>query len=169
VNLRVPCCGTGEAAWSLAVVHHEEGLADRCEIYATDLPPGCIAEARRGRIGIGRLQAAEARHARTEPPRPLIEHFGLVERGAALRADLLERIVFATHSLATDAPVNEFQFVLCRGVLGRFGPELRSRVQELVMRSLCPLGLVALDPGAGPHLQGLAPFVPEQGVFRRVS
>lgn len=167
--LWAPSCGTGEEAYGLAVVLEEEGLGGKAEIYATDLLAATVEEARRGRVGPAALRGAQDRHARAGGTRPLAEHFRTEPRGEILRPPLLQRIVLGTHSLATDGPINEFQFVLCRGLLPRFGPELRRRVLTLVRDSLCPLGLVALEPDAGDLRPfGLLPYAPAEGLWRRV-
>lgn len=164
-RLWVPCCGGGEHAYALAVVLEEEGLGGRTEVYATDLAPA-LESARSSRFAEAVLAAAAARHAAAGGTRPLGEHFP----GGVPRPELRQRIVLGTHSLATDGPINEFQFVLCRGLLPRFGPELRRRVLGLVRDSLCPLGLVALDPGiADPRSLGLAPYAPEEALWRRIA
>jgi chemotaxis protein methyltransferase CheR len=166
----VPSCGRGEDAFGLAIVLDEEGLGDRAEIYATDLAPAAVLEARAGLLPRRRLAAAEARHARAGGVRPLAAHFEGEGRRGSLHPRLRARIVLGTHSLATDGPINEFQYVHCRGLLRRFGPLLRRRVLDLVLRSLCPLGLVALDDvPADPRAAGLTPFVPEEGIWRRAS
>ena len=168
--LWVPSCGTGEEAYTLAVVLEEEGLAGRAEIYATELLGSTVEEARRHWTVPALLRSAQARHSRAGGTRPLEAHFRAGPRGYALATPLLQRIVLGTHSLATDGPINEFQFVLCRGLLPRFGPELRLRVLGLVRDSLCPLGLVALDPGSGDlQVPGLAPHAPQEGLWRRVQ
>jgi Methylase of chemotaxis methyl-accepting proteins len=167
-RLWVPSCGTGEDAYALALVLEEEGLG-RAEIYATDLLAVTVEEARRRRIVPAALRGAQDRHARAGGTRPLTDHFRSDARGYALQASLLQRIVLGTHSLATDGPINEFQFVHCRGLLPRFGPELRRRVLALVRDSLCPLGLVALEPGSGDLREsGLLPYAPQEGLWRRV-
>ncbi|HET9300101.1 MAG TPA: CheR family methyltransferase [Candidatus Polarisedimenticolaceae bacterium] len=168
-RLWAPSCGTGEDAYALAVVLEEEGLGGKAEIYATDLLAATVEEARRGRVGPAALRGAQDRHARAGGIRHLAEQFRTEPQGEILRTPLRQRIVLGTHSLATDGPINEFQFVLCRGLLPRFRPELRRRVLTLVRDSLCPLGLVALEPDAG-DLQsfGLLPFAPREGLWRRL-
>jgi chemotaxis protein methyltransferase CheR len=169
-RLWVPACGSGEDAYSLAVVLEEEGLGGRAEIYATDLAPGTVAEARKGLIAPAALRAAQERHVRAGGDRHLDEHFRREPLGCLLRGQLLQRIVLGTHSLSTDGPINEFQFVLCRGLLASLGPELRQRVLRLVLDSLCPLGLVALDPdGREPGPSALTPFASPEGIWRRTS
>ncbi|HEX5043545.1 MAG TPA: CheR family methyltransferase [Candidatus Polarisedimenticolaceae bacterium] len=168
-RLWVPSCGTGEDAYALAVVLEEEGLAGRAEIYATDLLGPTVDEARRGRVSPAALRGAQDRHARAGGTRPLAEHFHSETRGEILRTPLLQRIVLGTHSLATDGPINEFQCVLGRGLLPRLGPELRRRVLGLVRDSLCPLGLVALEPGARDlETAGLLPYAAQDGLWRRL-
>ena len=168
-RLWVPTCGTGEEAYTLAVVLEEEGLAGRAEIYATDLLGSTVEEARRHRTVPAVLRSAQARHARAGGTRPLEAHVRGGPRGYALAAPLLQRIVLGTHSLATDGPINEFQYVDCRGLLSRLGPELRRRVLVLIHDSLCPLGLVAMDASPGePEQAGVVPYAPLDGLWRRL-
>jgi hypothetical protein len=49
------CC-TGEEALSLAIVLHEEGLLERCRIYATDINPQALATAAAGVYPLHRLE-----------------------------------------------------------------------------------------------------------------
>lgn len=48
VRLWVAGCSTGEEVYSLAIVLREEGLAERCRIYATDVSNDVVERARAG-------------------------------------------------------------------------------------------------------------------------
>jgi hypothetical protein len=41
-------CSTGEEVYSLAILLHEEGLYDRCRIYATDMNEAVLRKAKEG-------------------------------------------------------------------------------------------------------------------------
>src|SRR5690606_2827126 len=50
-------CSTGEEVYSLAILLREEGLLERTILYATDINPRSLEQARRGIFAIGDLQA----------------------------------------------------------------------------------------------------------------
>jgi chemotaxis protein methyltransferase CheR len=61
-----------------------------------------------------------------------------------LKGALLSRIVFATHHLATDESINQFQAIVCRGVLATYGNEFAGRIHDLFHRSLGVFGFLGL-------------------------
>jgi chemotaxis protein methyltransferase CheR len=147
-----PACGTGEEVWATAIVLREEGLLGRARIYATEANDGLLDQARRGAIR-GGWDAACARYAAGGGASALAEYFRPeAGGGAVVRDDLRDRIVFGIHSLASDASINEFHLIVCRDVLGRFGPTLRTRAIQVIDASLARLGFLALGPDAAASL-----------------
>jgi len=63
-----------------------------------------------------------------------------------IEPSLKKNIVFSQHNLATDGSFNEFQVIVCRGVLGGFNNRLRERVERLIYDSLSRFGILALGP-----------------------
>ena len=61
-----------------------------------------------------------------------------------LRPSLREHVVFAQHNLVTDGSFNEFHVILCRNVMIYFTGRCRSRVHDLLSRSLAHFGLLGL-------------------------
>src|SRR5205823_1542660 len=49
-------CSTGEEVYSMAILLHEEGLYDRCRIYATDMNEPVLRRARAGVIPLANMQ-----------------------------------------------------------------------------------------------------------------
>ena len=124
----------------------EEGLYDRCRIYATDMNE---------RRAEPRPRRASSRCA------AMRENTAQLHRGggqAGLRAAstptrddarrprpvLRRNIVFAQHNLATDGSFNEFNLVLCRNVLIYFNRTLQDRVHRLLYQSLVRFGFLGL-------------------------
>lgn len=111
----------------------------------------------------------------------LLREEGLLRRTRIYVTDISERllersrvpvagepVVFAQHSLATDASLNEFQAIVCRGVLPAFGDALRERADRLFRESLVKFGILALGRGEKPadgHYERLSP---RQPIFRRI-
>lgn len=137
-------CGTGEGVYSLAILLEEEGVYDRCRIYATDLSRSAIRRAERGELTPASVARDAERYARAGGTRRLTDYFDVSDGTAALRAPLMRNLVFAQHNVTTDASFNEFQLIVCRNLLADLNAPLRERVQALVHASLVVFGFLAL-------------------------
>lgn len=145
-------CAGGEETWSLAILLQEEGLYERCRIYATDQSPAVVKAARAGSFSLNR----EEKYARAYADAGGKGRFAAYYRRgrATLRFDatLRKNIIFATHCLVTDEMFNEFHLIMCRNVLYFFTPPLQQRVMDLLHRSLTTFGYLGL--GSGESLLG---------------
>ncbi len=137
-------CSTGEEAYSLAIVLHEEGLLDRARIYATDVSEAALARARTGAFPLERMRDYTESYQRAGGTRAFSEYYEARGARAWFDPELARNIVFAQHNLATDRSFNEFHLILCRNVMIYFGRELQRHVHELFLDSLVPLGLLGL-------------------------
>ncbi len=91
----------------------------------------------------------------------------------SLDGSLSGRIVFASHSLATDSSFNEFNVILCRSLLPSFNPLLQSRVLSLLHQSLAVFGYLALGSRESLRQSRVAdcyePFSARSHLYRRVQ
>jgi chemotaxis protein methyltransferase CheR len=144
-------CSTGEDAYSMAILLKEEGLYQRSRIYATDMSKDAIRQARLGSFPVSAADECAADYLSSGGNRSLSEY--LRKKGKRLRIEpsLKKIIVFSEHNLATDGSFNEFQVVVCRGILGSFNHRLRERVDRLIYESLSRFGVLAL--GAAESLE----------------
>lgn len=140
-------CVAAEDVCSLAIVLAEEGLHDRTQIFATAADESLLHEARRGEFAAERVEACLANYRDAGGKGSLLGYFSESAGRLKLSEALLGNIVWAQHSLMTDASFNEFQLIVCRHAFSQFGPALRSRVLELFRNSLPMLGVVALPTG----------------------
>jgi chemotaxis protein methyltransferase CheR len=140
----VPGCSSGEEAYSLAVLLQEEGLGHRSVVYATELDEGVIARARQGRLSAVQFAQARKNYRRSGGRSPLRQYGSETDQGFSFNGALSGRIVFATHSLATDSSFNEFNLILCRNLLSRFSPVLQGRARALLHQSLGMFGYLSL-------------------------
>jgi chemotaxis protein methyltransferase CheR len=146
-------CGTGEDVYAIAIVLEEEGLRERCRIYATDVSEIALAQARKGVYPLRDLRAWAGAYRRAGGTGELAAyHTG--DPQAVMRPSLRDRVLFSHHNLATDGAFNEFQLVLCRNVLVHYDPPLRNRALSLISGSLSRFGVLAL--GLKETLQGTA-------------
>jgi chemotaxis protein methyltransferase CheR len=137
-------CATGEEVYSMAIVLEEEGLLERCRIYATDMSEDALERAKAGVFPLATMQANTAAYLAAGGDGPFSRYY--VARGdtATFAPRLRKNVLFARHNLATDSSFNEFHLVLCRNVLIYFGRALQDRVHRLLYDSLQRLGVLAL-------------------------
>lgn len=164
VRLWYPECADGAAVYSMAILLAEEGLLDdRCRIYATDLSEAALDTARRGVYPAARMEEFEAQYAAAGGGRSLSRYCTADGEVIRLRPSLRDRLVFATHNLASGASLNEFHVIVCRNVLTYFQKPLQERVHLLLFNSLAPRGFLALG-----HDESIA-FAPYQAAYRMVD
>lgn len=151
VKVWVAGCSTGEEAYSLAILLHEEGLLDRALIYATDINPEALRRAEEAVYPLERVAAFTENHRASGATRSLSEYYTAAYGSAVLDRSLKKRMVFSDHSLATDSVFAEVHLVSCRNVLIYFDRALQDRAVGLMKESLVRRGFLGL--GAKETLQ----------------
>jgi len=139
-------CSTGEDVYSMAILLHEEGLYQRSRIYATDLSEDVVKQARIGRFRSSVADQYSSDYKKAGGTRSLLEYFRKKGNRLLIEPALKRNIVFSEHNLATDGSFNEFQVIVCRGILWNFNHRLRERVDKLIYDSLSRFGVLALGP-----------------------
>ncbi|HZT06479.1 MAG TPA: CheR family methyltransferase [Chloroflexota bacterium] len=163
-------CSTGEEVYSMAILLEEEGLYDRCRLYATDVVGWSLNRAREGIFPLASMQEYTANYVRAGGREAFSEYYTARYDNAIFRPSLKRNVIFAQHNLATDGPFNEFQAILCRGVLPALGAPVQARGHELFRTSLVRLGFLCL--GASETIDGSARSAYELfstgGIYRRI-
>jgi chemotaxis protein methyltransferase CheR len=145
IRLWVAGCATGEEAYSLAILLHEEGLLGRCRIYATDLSDAALARATTGSYPLAMIERYAVNYREAGGAEAITHYYTRTDsETVAVRPFLKDNIVFAQHNLATDASFNEFQVILCRNVMIYFNRRLRERSQRILYESLAMRGFLGL-------------------------
>jgi chemotaxis protein methyltransferase CheR len=158
LRIWVAGCGTGEEAYSIAIILHEEGLLARSRIYATDIDMEAMATARAGAYEISRIDKFDENYRWAGGRASLDFYFRLCGSQAVVAPFLQERILFSDHSLSTDSAFVEAQLVSCRNVLIYFDRRLQDRCIELFRESLCPRGFLGLGSRESLSISGHASF-----------
>jgi chemotaxis protein methyltransferase CheR len=132
-------------------------------IYATDMSDMALAQARSGAYDVPSLEEF-ANDYRLSGGRSSISGFcdwseGIVQFNEGVQRQL----IFSTHSLATDASLNEFHAIVARGVLAQFNKSLQYRVHNLFLQSLTRFGFICLSSAESLHA------TPHEGAFRKVD
>lgn len=164
-------CARGEEAYSTAILFREEGLEDRVQIYATDVNPGALEEARAGIYPISSLEKFARNYADAGGTRRFDDYFTSGYDGIALHESLRRNMIFFQHDLVSDHVFGEMHLVFCRNVLIYFGRELRDVALGKLTASLCPGGFLCLGSAEGGALDhrsiGLESYSRGDRIFRR--
>ena len=156
-------CSTGEEVYSIAILMREEGLYDRCRIYATDMNEAVLQRAKEGIFPLRSTRDYTASYQKAGGRRSFSEYYTARYDSAILRPSLRDNVVFSQHNLVTDGSFNEFNAVLCRNVMIYFGKELQARVHGLLHESLGVFGYLGI--GRRESLK----FTPYEGCYEQVD
>ena len=170
VRVWAPGCSTGEEAYSLAMLLLEEIEAQqprcylRLQLFATDLNPDGVAQARTGRY--------PANIVADVSPERLRRFFIPLENGQfQVSKELRETVIFAPHDLNKDAPFTRLDLLVCRNLLIYFGLRLQRGLIPLFHYALAPGGLLFLGPSES--LNGFTdlfdPLDAKWKIFRRTA
>lgn len=137
-------CASGEEAYSMSILLHEEGLADRFRIYATDINEKVLENARKGIFPLQSMQRFTKNYQAAGGKTSFSDYYSARYGYAILNPDLGGQIVFAPHNLAVDTCFGEMHMILCRNVLIYFKQSLKERVLGLFDSCLLPGGFLCL-------------------------
>ncbi|MFZ2491373.1 MAG: protein-glutamate O-methyltransferase CheR [Thermoanaerobaculia bacterium] len=137
-------CSTGEEVYSMAILLQEEGLYDRCRIYATDINEAVLQKAKSGIFPIATMQENTSNYIAAGGTATFSDYYTARYDHAIFRPSLRENVVFAQHNLVTDASFNHFNVIFCRNVLIYFNNALQDRVQQLFLDSMEMFGVLGL-------------------------
>jgi chemotaxis protein methyltransferase CheR len=173
--VRIWCagCSTGEEVHSLAILLREEGMYERCRIYATDLNDGVLRRAATGRFPLVGMRENTANFVKAGFRNAFSDYYVTQGDEAVFEPELRRRVVFARHNLASDASFNEFHLILCRNVMIYFNQALQSRVHGLLHESLATFGYLALGSREtlrfSPHELSYRTVDPDVRVYRKIA
>ena len=137
-------CSTGEEVFSMAILLTEEGLYDRCRIYATDINDIVLRQAKQRIFPLERMQEYTDNYIKAGGKRSFSEYYTAMYEGALFSPALLKNVVFSQHNLVTDGSFAEFNVILCRNVLIYLDKSLQGKVHGLFYDSLSTFGVLCL-------------------------
>jgi chemotaxis protein methyltransferase CheR len=171
IRLWIAGCSSGEEVYSFAILLREEGLLDKSILYATDINPEALRAAEAGIYPLERVRAFTQNHQSSGAPCSLATYYTANYGSAVFDRSLRKNVVFADHSLATDAVFAEIQVVSCRNVLIYFESELQHRAISLFHSALCPRGFLGLGAKESLRFTRFEPsfevFMQEERWYRR--
>jgi chemotaxis protein methyltransferase CheR len=137
-------CSSGEEVYSLAILLEEEGLYDRCRIYATDISDAILEQARQGVFPLRAMREHTRAYQAAGGTSDFSSYYIADHEHAVFRTSLRRQLVFSQHNLVCDSVFNEFQLIVCRNVLLYFDESLRQRAHDLFHSSLSNFGVLVL-------------------------
>ncbi|MEE2732842.1 CheR family methyltransferase [Ketobacter sp.] len=137
-------CSTGEEAYSMSILLHEEGLGERAVIYATDINSQVLDQASKGVYHDKMLATARENYRDAGGKSGLDDFISVGYERFLIDPGLKKNIVFTQHDLVTDQVFGEMQMVICRNVLIYFRRELQTKVLTLFHNSLDLGGFLGL-------------------------
>jgi two-component system CheB/CheR fusion protein len=142
VRVWVPGCASGEEAYSIAILLHEqvEKLENRPEIqiFATDIDVQALDVARQARY--------PASIAEQVVPRRLSRYFTKLKDSYQVAKEIRDTCTFSVHNLIKDPPFSRLDIVSCRNLLIYLDTELQQKVAPVFHYALRPGGFLFLGP-----------------------
>jgi len=144
VKIWLAGCSTGEEAYSMAIFLKEEGLYDRCTIFATDFNEKALKTAKEGIYDLENIKKSTFNYQKAEGHSSFSDYYFADYDSVIMKQELRENITFANHNLVTDGIFGEMHLVLCRNVLIYFDQSLQNKVLNLFSESLHAKGFLCL-------------------------
>jgi chemotaxis protein methyltransferase CheR len=137
-------CSSGEEVYSMAILLKEEGIYDRCIIYATDFNQVIIQKAKEAIFPLDLLKQYSANYFKADGKNSFSDYFIAKYDSALLNKNLKNNIVFSDHNLVNDGVFGEMNMIVCRNVLIYFNRDLQNKVHKLFYESLIHGGILCL-------------------------
>jgi two-component system CheB/CheR fusion protein len=146
IRIWVAGCATGQEAYSIAIMLHEQLAARRktakVKILATDVHKTSLEVASAGIYN-------DVQVAGIGPDR-LARYFTLKPNGYHIAPAIRESIVFAPHNLIRDSPFTKLDLITCRNLLIYFQPHAQKTVLTLFHFALKTGGYLFLGSSESP-------------------
>lgn len=146
IRVWVAGCATGEEAYSVALLLHEQleaaGRPINAKVFATD--------AHRGSLEIASLGIYSEEALVDVNEKRLARYFHRKPGGCHVGQELRQMIVFASHNLLKDAPFTKLDLVTCRNVLIYLQPLAQKKTLSLFHFGLKVGGVLMLGSSETP-------------------
>jgi len=166
-------CSTGEEAYSMAILLHEEGLYQKSKIYATDMNVDVIEKAKKGVFSYDTMKLYTSNYQKAGGTNAFSEYYTADQYGVKFEHFLSKNIVFAQHNLVTDGSFNEFNVILCRNVMIYFDKQLQNHVHGLFQKSLSRFGILGLGSKESirftPHMESYEDVDTKNRLYKKLN
>lgn len=155
-HIKIWCagCSNGKEVYSLAIMLKEAGILSKTQIYATDINPYVVEEAKNGIYSTVTLDKDISNYRNAQGENNFIQYFNVNKCYITIKEELKENILFFQHSLLSDGTLNEFNLILCRNVFIYFNDSLQEKKLENFYNSLGNNGFLVLGKSEGIQRNG---------------
>lgn len=144
INIWSAGCSSGEETISLAILLHEAGILDRCDIIGSDISRAILKKAKSnvypGRNVKGYAKAYEQANGKGK----LDDYYVSSGDNISFEPYLMEKINYQPINLMNGIFYRHFDLILCRNVLIYFQASLQNKVLDNFYRALKPEGHLGL-------------------------
>ncbi|MFH1995122.1 MAG: protein-glutamate O-methyltransferase CheR [Nitrospinota bacterium] len=137
-------CATGEEVYSMAILLKEEGIYDRCHIYATDINDSALNAARDGIFPIKDAKKYSRNYKEAGGHYAFSDYYSSIDNSIIMDRGLKENIIFANHNLVSDHIFGEMNIIMCRNVLIYFNDILQEHILNIFFESLTHGGFLCV-------------------------
>ena len=150
-HIKIWCagCSNGKEVYSLAIMLKEAGILNKTQIYATDINPYVIEEAKNGMYSTVTLDKDISNYRNAQGEKSFIQYFDINKSYIKVKEELKKNILFFQHSLLSNGTLNEFNLILCRNVFIYFNDSLQERMLKNFYNSLDNNGFLVLGKSEG--------------------
>ncbi|MCB2292724.1 protein-glutamate O-methyltransferase CheR [Clostridium algoriphilum] len=150
-HIKIWCagCSNGKEVYSLAIMLKEAGILSKTQIYATDINPYVIEEAKNGMYSSITLDKDISNYRNAGGEKNFIEYFDINNSYIKVKEELKKNILFFQHSLLSNGTLNEFNLILCRNVFIYFNESLQEKMLKNYYNSLDNNGFLVLGKSEG--------------------
>lgn len=172
-HIKIWCagCSTGEEPYSLAILLEEYGILKKSQIYATDINPFVVAEAKNGVYNRENAAIDSRNYTESGGTKTFLDYFEEQANLLKIKSSLKEKILFFQHSLVNSGVLNEFQLILCRNVLIYFDQTLQTNTLKLFGDSLDRNGFLILGESESLTSEEtrrfFKPYDPKYKIYRK--
>lgn len=165
LRIWMPGCSTGEEAYSLSIMLHEEfarqGVPYSVQIFATDIDENAVAKARSGRYNSSVVHEL--------PEAFLHAYFDREDNGYRVKKILRESVTFAIQNVIADPPFSKLDLICCRNLLIYLETSMQNKLLELFHFSLNDSGYLFLgsSESTARHETLYAPVSKQNRIFRK--
>jgi chemotaxis protein methyltransferase CheR len=162
-HVRIWVIGSGDDAYSLAIMLREAEFYHRTRIYATDAGEAAVDRAKAGAFPTEQLDELGRRYVEAGGERHFSDYVDIDGPQASFKPGLREQIVFAQHNLASDASFNAFHLIVARNVIVHFNRTLAYRAHQVIFESMIRLGYLGISSKETLH------YTPHQRAYEELS
>jgi len=145
-------CSNGSEVYSTAIILSELGLLDKSIIYATDINPVVIEEAKNAFYNLNVYEKAKLTYQEFGFNGELSRYFDINDMYIRVKEKLREKVLFFVHNLEKDSVFNEFDIIECKNVIIYFDEVLQEKVFKTFYDSLKFGGYLFLGESEEPPL-----------------